>query len=55
MRYIINFGLAFAPLAALANPGHSAPVLHTHPWEVVGWVVVGIVAGYTLFKLATHK
>lgn len=55
MRYIIGLGLAFAPLAALANPGHSAPILHTHPQEVIGWMVVGITTSYALFKLAIKK
>ena len=50
MKYIISVGFAFTPMAALANPGHSAPVLHTHPWEVVGWVAIGIVASYALSR-----
>ncbi|MBI2552067.1 hypothetical protein HYW17_02080 [Candidatus Uhrbacteria bacterium] len=55
MRYIISIGFMFTPFAVLANPGHGAPVLHTHPFEVMGWVAVGSVAAYALFKFTTNK
>lgn len=54
MKHLIRAGLALAPLAVFADPGHGAPALHTHFWEVLGWMVaIGVVVGFVVRHLRT--
>jgi hypothetical protein len=45
-----------APSLALAHPGHSAPVFHTHAWETgLALVAAIVVAGLIFHKFRSQK
>lgn len=55
MKHLIHAVFALSPLAVLADPGHGAPVVHTHWWEVIGWVVVVGAVGWIAVQFFRAK
>ena len=54
MKYLIRAVFALSPLTVFADPGHGAPVLHTHGQEVVGWIIVASVVLTVRFILSSR-
>ncbi len=55
MRYLIYTLLILFPAVALADPGHGAPVLHTHAREIAIWIVLIIGVIYGVRKAMVNK
>ena len=49
-------GWLIVPSLALADPGHAAPVFHTHAWETgLALVAAIVVAGLIFHKFRSQK
>ncbi|MBI4135253.1 hypothetical protein HY477_00770 [Candidatus Uhrbacteria bacterium] len=56
MKYLIRAIFALSPLAALADPGHGAPVAHTHVREIMLWaILVGVAVWVVSRRLKSSK
>jgi hypothetical protein len=50
MKYAVAAAMALSPSLALADPGHAAPVFHTHAWETG----LAVIAAIVIAGLAIH-